>query len=380
MKLINRILLANDFSKSSENVVATATELAKIFNSEVVPIHILPDDVTNDKVKLLLHDTATNRLQQTVDHLTHEGVQAGQPILAYGSAYEAIVEAAVDVNANLIMIGSGETQKGEKFLLGTTTERIIQKSEKPVFVVKENVPLNIQHILCPIDFSATSGRALKNAITMAYRFKAELSILSVCELQDTSWFTSKEEIAAENEKRVAEHKATFDDYLKDFNLTGLKWNKEIRKGKVAEQILCAISEKKTDLLVMGTTGKSGLSRLMIGSVTEKVIREVPSSFLTLKSQDIINLELGNSVLSLEKHYNTAKQLIEDGFFEEAIEQYKLCLSNNSMHVPSFYGIANVYDKMNKTEKADAYRKRGREIMNRIWDQKIEDEIRKLKRH
>ena len=147
-----------------------------------------------------------------------EEVKATEPFLLYGSPHSVITEIAVDVDASLILVGSGETQKGEKFLLGTTTERIIQQSDKPVLVVKENVPLNVQHILCPVDFSATSKRALKNAITMAYRFKAELTILSVCELQGSTWFTSGEDRATENDKRCAEHKEKFDAFLKGFTL------------------------------------------------------------------------------------------------------------------------------------------------------------------
>lgn len=378
MELIKKILVAHDFSQSSKNVVTTAMKLAKVFHSEVVPIHILPDDIVTKKVKSLLEETATKKLQETIDQLKSEGVKAGEPVLAFGSPHEKIVEAAVDTNASLIVIGSGENRKGQKFLLGTTTERIIQKSEKPVFVEKEDVPLDVKHILCPVDFSDTSKRALKNAITMAYRFKAELTILSVCELQGSAWFTSKEDRKLENDKRCADHKSKFDEFLRDIKMSDLKWNKEIRSGNPAEEILKAVSEKDIDLLVMGTTGKTGLSRLVIGSVTEKVIREVPCSFLTMKSEDIISLQLGTKIQDIEKHYDTANQLIEDGFFEEAIEQFKLCLSINSMHVPSHFGIARVYEKLGETEKADVYQSNGKEILDRIWNQKIEQEVRKLK--
>ncbi|MBK7409925.1 MAG: universal stress protein [Saprospirales bacterium] len=85
-----------------------------------------------------------------------------------------MVQAAIGVSANLILVGSGESRKGEQFQLGTTTERIIQKSETPVHVVKEGIPLNVQNILCPVDFLETSKRALTDPITMARRFKAEL--------------------------------------------------------------------------------------------------------------------------------------------------------------------------------------------------------------
>lgn len=378
MKLIEKILLAQDFSKSSENVVATAMELAKVFHSEVVPIHVLPDDLENEKVKALLHGAANQKLQDTAERLKSGGVKTGEPIVALGSPHRAIVETAEDVNASLILIGSGEKQKGEKFLLGTTAGRIIQKSEKPVFVVKEGAALDVRHILCPVDFSGTSKRALKNAITMAHRFKAELTILSVCELQGSTWFAPEVDQALENDGRCAGHKARFEKLLDEFNLSGLQCNQETRQGKPAEEILRAVSEKEIDFLVMGTSGKTGLSRLVIGSVTEKVIREVPCSFLTLKSEDIITLQLETNIRDIETRYNTAVQLMEDGFFEESIEQFKRCLSINNMHVPSHYGIAKVYEKMNQPDMVKIYRNSGREILDRIWDLKIEEEVRKMR--
>jgi nucleotide-binding universal stress UspA family protein len=380
MKLIGKILLAQDFSKSSENIVATAMEFSKIFHSEVIPIHVLPNEIMNEKAKSLLNETARRKLEETADRMKSEGVKVGEPILAFGSPYEEIVQAAVDVNANLILTGSGETQKGEKFLLGTTTKRIIQKSEKPVFVVKEDVPLNVQHILCPVDFSATSKRALKSAITMSHRFKAELTILSVCELPGSTWFTSGKDWEEENNNRCVEHKTKFDKFLQDFNLSGLKWVKETRSGNPAEEILSLITGKMVDLLVMGTTGRTGLNRLIIGSVAEKVVREVPCSFLTLKSEDIITLQLETNIRDIENHYKTAMQLMEDGFYDESIDQFNFCLSISSMNVPSYYGIAKVYEKLDKPVKAEAYRNMGREVLDRIWYTQIEEEVRKSRAH
>ena len=380
MKLIEKILLAQDFSKSSENVVATAIELAKIFHSELVPIHVLPDDIENEKVKSLLDEAATTKLNTTVAQIQSEGARAGSPILNYGPPHEMIVQAAVDANTNLILIGSGETQIGGKFILGTTAERIIQKSEKPVFVVKEGAPLNVQHILCPVDFSSTSKRALKNAITMAHRFKAELTVLSISEVNFSAWINPETGIGEENERRSAEHRRRFDNYLSQFNFTELNWNKVSRQGSPDKEIRNIISEKMVDLLVMGTTGKTGLNRWIMGSVTEKVVREVPCSFMTLKAEDIVSVQLETNIRDIEKHFDMAQQLMKDGFFEESISQYKLCLSINSMHAPSYFGIARVYEKLGQAEKAKIYWIGGREILNRIWDRKIEEEARKIRSH
>ncbi|MDO5986706.1 universal stress protein [Flavivirga amylovorans] len=378
MKLLENILLADDFSKSSENVVETAIELAKVLQAKIIPIHVLPDDIVNEKVKSLLHETAVAKLEETANKIEKAGVQAGKPILEFGSINDRIVRAAVNVNTNLILIGSGESQKGDRFRLGTTAERIIQKSEKPVFVVKEGVPLNIQNILCPIDFSETSKRALKDAITMAHKFKAELTILGVCETQYSTWPIAEENKDEENYIRSAQHKEKFNTFLKEFNLTGLNWVKETPKGNPAKEILSTISRKMIDLLVMGTAGRTGLNRLIIGSVTEKVVREVPCSFLTLKSENVINLQLEVNIRDIENLYKTAVQLVEDGFYEDAIDQLKACLKINNMHIPAYLGIAKIYEKLDEPEKAKKFRDSGNGIKEKIWYTKIEEEVRKLR--
>ncbi|MGA9269531.1 MAG: universal stress protein [Lutimonas sp.] len=378
MKLLGKILVAQDFGKSSDNVVSSAIELAKVFQSTIVPIHILPDNIVNEKVRNMLNDTALTKLGETMTLIKDEGVKTEKPLLMIGTPHETIVRASVDVGANLILVGSGETQKGDTFCLGTTAERIIQKSEKPVFVVKENVLLNVHHILCPVDFSDSSKRALQNAITMARRFKSELTILAVCEMQESTWFTSEKDKEKENELRYKLHKEELDTFLKGFNLRNLNWAKEAPRGKPSEEILSTISRKMIDLLIMGTAGRTGVNRMFMGSVTEKVIREVPCSFLTLKSEDLISLQLETHIRDIEQLHNTAMELIEDGFYEEAIDQLTACLSINDMYVPAHKGLAKVYDKLNQTEKADMYRSHARDIMDKIWYQKIETEVRKLR--
>lgn len=378
MKLLEKILIAHDFGEASQNVVLSAIEMGKIFQSTLVPIHVLPDDIVNDKVRDLLKKTALTKLEETLALIKNEGVQCEKPLLVVGTPHDAVVRAAVDVGANLILLGSGETKKGDTFRLGTTAERIIQKSEKPVFVIKDNVLLNVHHIMCPVDFSDASKRALKNAITMARRFKSELTILAVCELQGSTWFTSEKEKDLENELRYKLHKEAFDAFLKEFNLTDLTYTKETPRGKPAEEILGALSRNFIDLLIMGTTGRTGLNRVLMGSVTEKVVREVPCSFLTLKSEDVIALQFENNLRDIEQLYGTAMKLMEDGFYREAIAQLKSCLTINNMHVPAYQGLAKIYDKLNEPEKAIMHRKNAKDIMDKLWYQKIEEEVRKLR--
>lgn len=378
MKILEKILFAQDFTSSAKNLKTVAISVAKTFDSTVIPIHVLPDDIVNPKVKQLLDETAASKLASLAEDFENEKVNLNEPLVKYGVPYQVIVNTAAAINTNLILLGSGENKTEEKFKLGTTTERIIQNSEKPVLVIKEDDSFNVKTILCPVDFSDPSKRALKNAIIFARRFNAHLEILSVSEVASTSWFGSKEDLEKENAERLEKHTEDFNAFLTEFNLKDLSWSQVEKSGNPAEEILSTITQKNIDLLVIGTAGRTGLNRLIMGSVTEKVIREVPCSFLTLKSEDVISLKLETNLNDFETSLATAEQLEKDGLFEEAIEYYKNCLTINTMHVPAYTAIAELYDKLNDPNHAALYRKSAKDIKDRIWYTKIEEEVRKLR--
>jgi nucleotide-binding universal stress UspA family protein len=375
MKLLERILLATDFSKSSENLLEYAINLARTFHSQIIPVHVLPDDIANEKAKLLVSQAVLKQLEDIRNKIKSAGLIAGEPILEFGSPFDKIIQAADNVNANIILIGSGEKSKNDVFQLGIMAYKIIRKSNKPVWVVKQDKILNIKNILCPIDFSPESERALKNAITIARRFKAELLILSVCKTYYSRSSRIEVDWDKENEKAHFEHIKKFNLFLRNFNLTNLHWDREVLSGDPATEILRAISRDKSDLVIMGTTGKSNLSILMLGSVTEKIIRDVPCSLITLKKEDIIELQLEHKIFEIEKHYGTALKLIKTGHLKESINEFKCCLNSNEMHIPSLKGIADVYEKLGNKELAKEYRNIARKVLKRIWDEKIEEEIR-----
>ena len=118
--------------------------------------------------------------------------------------------------------------------------------------------------------------------------------------------------------------------------------------------------------------------MFMGSVTEKVVREVPCSFLTLKSEDVISLQLETHMRDIEELHKTALELIEDGFYEEAKDHLNACLNISDMHVPAYQGLAKVYEKLNQPEKVRMYRNYARDIMDKIWYTKVEEEVRKLR--
>jgi len=377
MKLLKNILVAIDFNKSSENVLKNSIKFAKTFKSKITLIHILPDDIDNEKVSLLLKKAATAQLKELNDRIISESITTGNPIIEYGNYCDEIVNASDKINTNLIIVGAGEKLKEDTFQLGTTAEKIIRKSNKPVFVVKNNQTLDIKSIICPVDFSKESKRALNNAIIIARLFDVKLVILSVYS-PFRQIFTKLDPVEI-NEQRKSDLIKEFNKFLEEFNLIDVNYIKEIKGGEPAEEILKAIKNYESDLLIMGTTGKSGISKILMGSVTEKVIREVLCSFITLKNEDAIVLELESKIQDIEYHYTLAQTLFEKGFFEESINQFNICLDINFIHIPSLKGLVSVYKKLGDIDNEKNYQEMTKKVLDQISNMKIEQEIRKQRK-
>jgi len=378
MKILKKILVATDFSKSSENTVKNAIEVAKLFESNIILIHVLPDDIKNDKVRTMIRNAAEKQLITINESIEKEGVEACKPFLKYGKHYDKIIQVANKENVNLIMIGAGEKMKKDTFKLGTTAEKLVRRSDKPVLVVKKGSDLkNVKSILCPVDFSEESKLALNNAINIARRYDAKLNILGVLEEHSRGYKGLKLKWNELNELGKSEFKDEMDSFLKNFNLIDVNWKCIIKTGDPAKKILRTIKTKNADLLVMGSSGKSSFHRMIMGSVTEKVIREVPCTFFTLKTENVITLNIENRIRDIEEHLKDAKQLIKDGFYEEAIAEFNICLKLNDMHIPSLHGLSKLYEKMGDTKLAEEYKKIAQEVIVRIWDDKIEREARKF---
>ena len=132
-------------------------------------------------------------------------------------------------------------------------------------------------------------------------------------------------------------------------------------------------DKKYDLLILGTNGHVGLGRHKIGSITEKVIRQTPCSFITAKSEEVINLSLVAKVNSIEHHFKTAHHKLQLNMIDEAIGEYLICLNYNELHIPSLFGLAKAFGKKGEHEKEVHYKKMAVEIVNRLFKDHIKTE-------
>jgi nucleotide-binding universal stress UspA family protein len=136
-----------------------------------------------------------------------------------------------------------------------------------------------QNILVPTDGSEPSQRAAKHAIDLADRYDATIHTLYVIE---AATLTPDLDTAALYDELESIGRRATDDVVKDAERAGLdSVREEITRGHASSRIVEYIGDQEIDLVVMGTHGRTGLDRFLIGSVAEKVLRQSPVPVLSV---------------------------------------------------------------------------------------------------
>jgi len=379
MKLLEKILVPIDINIDYKEQLNTAIKIARSYNSEIIVMYVLSEEIVHNDIKEIVINAISENLNKIKEILKNEGILINEPSIVFGNPVDKILQSAINENVNLILIGSGVIDKKEKFRLGINADKLIRLSDKPVWVVRSNEETKLTNILCPVDFSDPSRRALKNAIILSRKFKANLRILGVYKPFVSTSLRLKVDTKEENAYRLGLIEKEMKQFVNEFDLDGINHVIDIQAGVAHENILNTIKEYGHDLLVMGTNGRSGLNRIVMGSVTEKVTREMPCSFVTTKTQDIIQLRFDNEIKEIEIHFKNANNLVENGFYKEAITQYMICLQINDMHIPTMYKLAEAHKIIGDNAKSGYYDNMAKDLLSRLWDKKIEFEIIKYYR-
>ena len=376
MKLLDKILVPVTLEKNRNSHLETAVTLAKTFKSQIIMIHVLPEEAKHESVNQYVLKHVKKDLDAVIRDLHLEDVTIKR-IIEYGNTFDRIITTAEDEDVNLILFSNFIEQHNGKYSMDVVAEKLVRKSDKPVWMVKEGDKTFPEAMLCTVDFSDASRRALNNAIKIARTFKKRLYILNIMTPVGNN-FSPRYSIdfEEENKKIARENEKLFEEFLAEFNFTDVDYETILEKGEPATEILSFVSRKNIDLLFMGATGKTFLQRVLLGSVTEKLIRELPSSMVITKAESILNLKIDSDISEIEKHLSNAKRLEDSGYYEEAIHQLKLCIQKNDLHIPALNALARLYDKIGDAEKSETYRQSIDTILRRLWDKTIEFEIRK----
>jgi nucleotide-binding universal stress UspA family protein len=147
----------------------------------------------------------------------------------------------------------------------------------------------IRRLLVPVDFSAGSDRASEYAAVLGAALGASIHLLHIVEepfVTGGSWELVEPDTPERRERIVAERKARLDALAAGFRVSGGRVTTEVSGGHPPGRIIAVATDRGSDLIVMGTHGRTGWSHLVRGSVAEYVIRNAPCPVLAVCERGI----------------------------------------------------------------------------------------------
>jgi nucleotide-binding universal stress UspA family protein len=141
----------------------------------------------------------------------------------------------------------------------------------------------MRRILCPVDFSECSVMAFEYAVSLADRFGAELHVQHTIELWSDPVNVPPTSVFDERRRLLLqEGEARLDRFIQAQSHRSVQHKRYVKVGLAADHILETAKEQAIDRIVMGTHGRRGLDRLMLGSVTERVLHHAPCPVLVVR--------------------------------------------------------------------------------------------------
>ena len=378
MKLLKTILLAVDFDDTSDALLAGAAKLARTFGSEVVLLHAIESADRHRDAGETLQAAVLSRLEEMRARLAKGGVEVSHLLCRDGKAFAEIIAAAERLDVNLIMLGSRGVAAIHHFPLGTTTERVIRRSAKPVLAVQPDRPLDFANVLCPVDCSDASARGLTNAVRLARAFHGTLHVMTVMpppsryHRLDQYW--SQWAVAAETAE-ASQWLREFDEFLQRFDFRDVTWTKKIARGDPAHEIVTMAQETNADVIVMGSVGRTGLPYVLMGSTAVKVARRLPCSLLTLRREQVLVAHLEQNIAEINTAFQEGQALLAQGFCEEALARFDRCLHLDPHFAHALEGKAEVHERLGHTEQAEEFRRLAELVRRELWEQQVQASVR-----
>jgi nucleotide-binding universal stress UspA family protein len=293
---IKTILVATDFSPTARAGVDWAIEVASEHDASIRLVHGLllahrmtdyvpaPPDFTE-----ALQAAAAARLEEVCQRVRKAGVEVSSD-LRLGLPSQAILEAAREEQADLLVIGTRGLSGVSHLLLGSTAERVVQHASCPVLSVHpgdHERHRRIRTILVPTDFSRDAELATAAAnrffgedfegarLVLVHAYHLPFEYTAYGTIPTSVDYTKDVEGSAE--ERLAETAAGLADLGPEIETRAVE-------GYPPDVIVEAAESVGADLIAMGTHGRTGLAHLFLGSTAERVVQHARCPVLTVRQR------------------------------------------------------------------------------------------------
>jgi nucleotide-binding universal stress UspA family protein len=269
---LTKLLVCTDGSPASEGAINAAIHLGTLTAARVCLLGVINSPAVYGNIPAIpellaaLEEQALRRLHVYQEQAARAGVTVEIAAATDISVSEAILAEVRARKPDWLIMGRKGLTGLDRLLMGSVTRQVIGQSPCPVLVVPRQAHLEFNKIMIAHDGSVFGEGAWRQTIPLAEKAGSEVIAVSVA--RDRSRQSDCQMILQHLEASAARH--------------GISLQSLFLEGRAFDQIIQAARDEKVDLLVLGSHGRSGLARLLMGSVAERVTATVNCPVLVAK--------------------------------------------------------------------------------------------------
>lgn len=297
---VHAVLIGTTLDEGSDTVVRSGLAVARAAGASIYLVHAVSHGGLGDDLPRELADRCEDRLRGQVLRLgIQEPELAGAGVFP-GVPHRVLIDLAQTVGADLIVVGATASGPFAAELLGSTADRVLRKADCPVLLVRGEMRVPPRRVLAPVDLSSLSGDAFRCGLHLLsqlgtgekieLRVVHALSFLEVAEQRrqraGISYGEAERATSEEMRRFVLENQAD-----EPFQV-----EMAVLPGEARFEILRELAERPVDLVVLGTHGRSGPDRLLLGSVASTVARKAPCNVLLISPEAALSEGIAAAIL------------------------------------------------------------------------------------
>jgi nucleotide-binding universal stress UspA family protein len=289
MLSVRRILWPTDFSTGAGRAFPHAAAMAAWHEAELHVLNVKEEETEADASFPVSQETLTDLLTAEGDppqHVDLDALTLVQEQQEHASPAQSIVTYAENHDVDLVVAGTPGRRGLQRLLIGSVAEEVLRTAPCPVLTVRDKQDVapawSVRNVLVPIDFSDAALDALRHAKELALTYGAQITLLHAVEevVYPSAYGVEPANLPGPQViDRVEQN-------LAELVRTEVGYEHVVIEAKVGYApsiILDYAGANEVDLVVIATHGRTGLERMLLGSVAERIVRRSSAPVFVVKS-------------------------------------------------------------------------------------------------
>jgi nucleotide-binding universal stress UspA family protein len=284
---VAKVLVATDLSRSAEQAFERAIRLPLGAGAEMRLLHVLPEAMP-PSMRTRAEGVAGTRLQDLAGAVGRKASASSLKVtseIAQGEPYVEIIRSAQAFGAGLIVLGRYGLRGIRSLMIGSTAMRVIRKGSLPVLVVSKKPEGKYARPLVAVDLEGTSAAVIESALGLADPSLSSVPVLHAY------WPPFEGSVLAKlSPKELKDYHRGFQEkaesqlkmVLASLSDHGARCKPVVLRGDPRSVVLEEATRRRSDLIVVGTHARTGLSHALLGSVAEWLVSKARCDVLVAR--------------------------------------------------------------------------------------------------